>query len=84
MAKAHIEFFETIKPDTICCLSDVGLLAQVYGIRMKVSKEPDIHMALSNFPIKSPEDWEKMDVLDPRIDGRMRVYLDACEICTDK
>ncbi|MCU0862053.1 MAG: hypothetical protein MUE65_07020 [Methanomassiliicoccales archaeon] len=84
MAKAHIAFFETVRPDIICCLSDVGLLAQGYGIRMKVSKEPDIHMALGNFPIKAPEDWEKLEVLDPRIDGRMRVYLDACEICTDR
>jgi uroporphyrinogen decarboxylase len=84
MAKANIAFYETINPDAIYCLSDVGLVAQGYGIRMKIPKEPDIHMALSNFPIKTPEDWEKLEVLDPRIDGRMRVYLDTCEICTDR
>lgn len=84
MAKAHIAFYESVRPDTIYCLSDVGLLAQGYCVRMKVSDNPDIHMSLSNLPIHAPEDWEKLDVLDPRIDGRMRVYLDACEICTDR
>ena len=84
MAKAHIAFHEAIGTDTIYCLSDMGLIVQGYGVRMNISKEPDIHMALGTFAVKSPGDWEKLDVLDPRIDGRMRLYLDACSICRDK
>jgi uroporphyrinogen decarboxylase len=84
MAKAHIAFYETIGGDNIYCLSDMGLIVQGWGVRMKLPSEPDIHMALGEFPVKEPGDWEKLEVLDPRIDGRMRLYLDACRICHDR
>jgi uroporphyrinogen-III decarboxylase len=83
MAKAHIAFYETIGGDSIYCLSDMGLIVQGWGVRMKLPSEPDIHMALDKFPVKEPGDWEKLEVLDPRVDGRMRLYLDACRICHD-
>ena len=84
MAKAHIAFHEAIGTDTIYCLSDMGIIAQGYGTRMQLPTAPDIWMGLGKFPIKSPADWENLDVLDPRIDGRMRLYLDACTIVRDK
>ncbi|MBC7107737.1 MAG: hypothetical protein H5T41_02940 [Methanomassiliicoccales archaeon] len=84
MAKAHIAFYEHVGGDTIYCLSDMGLIVQGWGVRMKLPTEPDIHMALGKFPVKEPGDWEKLEVLDPRVDGRMRLYLDACAICSEK
>ena len=84
MAKANIAFREAVGADTIFCLSDVGLVVQGYGVRMKLPDAPDIHMAFGKFPVTEPGDWEKLDVLDPRVDGRMGVYLDACSICRDK
>lgn len=84
MAKAHIAFYEAIGGDTIYCLSDMGLIVQGWGVRMKMPEAPDIHMALGTFAVKSPGDWEKLDVLDPRVDGRMRLYLDACSLVRDK
>ncbi len=84
MAKAHIAFYERIGGDNIYCLSDMGLIVQGWGVRMKLPSEPDIHMALGKFPVKEPGDWEKLEVLDPKVDGRMRLYLDACRICSEK
>jgi MtaA/CmuA family methyltransferase len=84
MAKAHIAFHEAIGTDSIYCLSDMGIIAQGYGTRMQLPTAPDIWMGLGKFPVKAPEDWEKLDVLDPRIDGRMRLYLDTCTICREK
>jgi uroporphyrinogen decarboxylase len=84
MAKAHIAFYEKIGGDTIYCLSDMGLIVQGWGVKMKMPDEPDIHMALGEFAVKEPEDWEKLEVLDPKKDGRMHMYLDACRICNEK
>ncbi len=84
MARANIAFHEAVGADTIYCLSDVGLVVQGYGVRMKIADQPDIHMSFGKFPVREPGDWEKLDVLDPRVDGRMGVYLDACSICRDK
>lgn len=85
MAKAHIAFYEECGGDTIYCLSDMGIIVQGWGVKMKMPDQPtNIHMALGEFPVKEPEDWEKLEVLDPRKDGRMHLYLDACRIVTDK
>ncbi|MFP4170429.1 MAG: uroporphyrinogen decarboxylase family protein [Methanomassiliicoccales archaeon] len=84
MGKAHIAFYEEIGGDTIYCLSDMGLIVQGWGVKMKMPDEPDIHMALGEFAVKEPEDWEKLEVLDPEKDGRMHLYLDACRMCSDK
>jgi uroporphyrinogen-III decarboxylase len=83
MAKAHKAFYEAVKPDSVYCLSDMGLIVQGWGVRMKLPDAPNIWMALGKFPVQEPGDWEKLEVLDPRIDGRMRLYLDACKLWTD-
>lgn len=84
MAKAHIAFYEQIGGDTIYHLSDMGLIVQGWGVKMDMPKEPDIHMALGDFAVNEPEDWEKLEVLDPKKDGRMHLYLDASRICRER
>jgi MtaA/CmuA family methyltransferase len=84
MAKCHIAFHEAIGGDSVYCLSDMGPIATGYGTHMKIADVPNVWMSLEKFPIKSPGDWEKLEVLDPRIDGRMFLYLDACEIIREK
>lgn len=84
MAKAHIAFYEEVGGDTIYCLSDMGLIVEGWGVKMDLPKEPNIHMALGEFAVEEPGDWEELEVLDPKTDGRMHLYLDACRICNDK
>ncbi|HTY46349.1 MAG TPA: uroporphyrinogen decarboxylase family protein [Methanomassiliicoccales archaeon] len=84
MANTTIKFLDDVGGDTAYILSDVGEIVQGWGVRMKIADEPDIHMALGKFAVNEPGDWEKLDVLDPLIDGRMPTYLDACEVLRDK
>ena len=84
MAKATAKFLDEVGGDTAYILSDVGEIVQGWGVRMKIADEPDIHMALGKFAVNEPGDWEKLDVLDPKIDGRMPTYLDAAKWLTEK
>jgi MtaA/CmuA family methyltransferase len=84
MGKAHIAYQEAVGTDSGYCLSDMGLIVSGWGVRMKLPEVPNIWMALGKFPVQEPGDWEKLDVLDPKIDGRMHLYLDACETWTKK
>ena len=79
MARATSHFHKVVGGDTLYILSDVGEIVQGWGVRMKLADVPDIHMALGKFAVNEPGDWEKLDVLDPMIDGRMPTYLDAAK-----
>ncbi len=79
MARAHIAVQDAVQPDSGYCLSDMGLIVQGWGVRMKLPEIKNNWMALGEFPVKEPSDWEKLEVLDPRIDGRMHLYIDACD-----
>jgi len=80
MAEATIRFLEDVGGDTAYILSDMGEIVQGWGVRMRIPDAPDVHMTPGKFAVTEPEDWEKLDVLDPQIDGRMPTYLDACEV----
>jgi len=84
MAKAHKAYYETVGGDSAYCLSDMGLIVQGWGTRMQLPDAPNIWMALGKFPVQEPGDWEKLEVLDPKIDGRMHLYIDACDCWTEK
>jgi len=83
MARAHKAYYEAVGGDSAYCLSDMGLIVQGWGTRMQIPDAPNVWMGLGKFPVKEPGDWEKLEVLDPRIDGRMRLYLDACKLWTE-
>jgi len=84
MAQVTSHFLDEVGGDTAYVLSDVGEIVQGWGVRMKLPDAPDIHMALGKFGVNEPGDWEKLDVLDPLIDGRMPTYLDACKWLKEK
>ncbi len=80
MARALSAFHKKTGMDCLYTLSDMGLLAEGYGVKMVYPEGENLPPELGEFVVKNPEDWEKLEVLDPRKDGRMHLYLDAAKI----
>ncbi|MEM3059305.1 MAG: uroporphyrinogen decarboxylase family protein, partial [Methanomassiliicoccales archaeon] len=78
MAKGQIAFWESTGVDILNPTSDMGQLAEGWGVRMRY--EADLTPMLHEFAVKEPEDWEKLKPLDPRVDGRMHVTIKAVDM----
>jgi len=77
MAKGQIAFWDKTGVDLLHPTSDMGQTAEGWGVKMRY--EDGLTPMLDVFAVKEPEDWDKLGLLDPLRDGRMRVTLDAIE-----
>lgn len=75
MAKGQIAFWKKTGVDILNPTSDMGQLAEGWGVKMRY--EADLTPMLDEFAVKEPSDWEKLRVLDPLVDGRMHVTIEA-------
>jgi uroporphyrinogen decarboxylase len=77
MAKGQIAFWDKTGVDLLHPTSDMGQTAEGWGVKMRY--EDGLTPMLDVFAVKESEDWDKLAVLDPMRDGRMRVTIDAIE-----
>lgn len=82
MAKGQLAFLEKTGVDILHPTSDVGQIAEGWGTTMRYTEE--VTPLLDEFAVKEPEDWEKLEVLDPKRDGRMHVTIDAVDMIVNE
>jgi uroporphyrinogen decarboxylase len=78
MAKGQLAFLKKTGVDLLHPMSDVGQMAAGWGTVMRYTE--GLAPMMDDFAIREPEDWEKMEVLDPMKDGRMHVPIQAISI----
>jgi len=82
MAKGQIAFWDKTGVDLLHPTSDMGQTAEGWGVKMRY--EDGLTPMLDVFAVKESEDWDKLAVLDPKSDGRMRVTIDAIEYIRER
>lgn len=82
MAKGQLAFLEKTGVDLLHPMSDVGQMASGWGTVMRYTE--GLAPMMDDFAIREPEDWEKMEVLDPMKDGRMHVPIQAISMMRQK
>lgn len=75
MAAGQLAFWEKTGVDLLNPTSDMGQTAEGWGVKMRY--EEGLTPMLDVFAVKEPEDWEKLETLDPLKDGRMHVTIEA-------
>lgn len=57
-----------------------------WGLKFKWYDDPRVppDHDIESYPVKEPEDYEKVEVLDPKKDGMIPQVIDAVEIISDK
>lgn len=78
MAKGQLAFLRKTGVDLLHPMSDVGQMASGWGTVMRYTE--GLAPMLDDFAVREPEDWEKMQVLDPIRDGRMNVPIQAISL----
>ncbi len=82
MAKGQLAFWEKTGVDLLHPMSDVGQMAAGWGVKMRY--EDGLAPMLDDFGVKEAEQWEEMEVLDPKKDGRMHVPIEAIALMRKK
>jgi uroporphyrinogen decarboxylase len=82
LAKAIIKGYEEFGYDAVIAFADVYLFAEAVGVLLDFSVDGPPKPLSS--PIKSVEDVEKMDIPDPKRDGRLPVLLRAIEVLSKR
>lgn len=75
MGKGQVAFFEATGVDLLHPTSDVGQMAEGWGVKMLYKDR--LTPMLGEFAILEPEQWEAMEAIDPLKDGRMHVTIEA-------
>jgi len=85
MAEAVSKAYKILGGDVLYLLSDMGIIVEGWGVKVRFPEKGVIlHPTFAEFAVKEPEDWEKLEVLDPTKDGRMPVLLEAMKTLNKK
>lgn len=77
MADAHVAAFRRYGQDMITVFSDTAIIAEAMGTRLSY---PDDRAPFVQAPcVRSPSDADGLRAPDPRRDGRLPVYVEACD-----
>ncbi len=79
--KAQLASLEKFEVDCAWGLSDAALEAQAMGAEIKM---PEWHVPSSEPILRKPEDLDKLQVPDPKKDGRLPVALKVIEMLSEK
>jgi len=72
--------YERYKPDFLTVGIDVyNVEAEALGCKIVYFDDTDDVPGVEDYPVKSPEDFEKLTIPDPTKDGRMPLYLEAAK-----
>lgn len=72
MAKAHVAFLEKFKVDFLKVTPCGLFFAEDWGGKLEYIEEK-ASSTCTDYPVKSTEDWEKLEVLDPR---KAKLYME--------
>lgn len=80
LAAASLKFQERFDTDYIVIVPDPCYLIEGWGQKVEFKE-----IAIMKEPvIKTPEEWEKMGVLDPKKDAAMPIFIEAVRACKEK
>jgi uroporphyrinogen decarboxylase len=79
-ATGLIKFARKYEADLITPGTDVWFVPEGWGVKVRYIEDIEAYPLLEEVAVKEPEDYEKLEVLDPRRDGRMPVVLDGVGI----
>ena len=77
LAEAQIKTWEKLRQDVVCAQSDQYYIAE--GLGVKTQYTPGNLPAVTDVPVKTLKDIEKISPIDPYRDGRCYVYIEAVE-----
>lgn len=80
MARALLAFYNKFGLDILSVISDVGQIAEGWGCSIEFVEGIESTPMIVDTAIKKPEDWERIEAVDPRSAGRMPVILKAIKI----
>ncbi len=76
LAKAHLAFYEDLKPDIIALMPDLFMEVEAMGAEIEFP-EDDVPR-LRSYLLHDPSRLDSLNVPDPYSAGRMPGYLEAC------
>jgi uroporphyrinogen decarboxylase len=79
-AKAQIKLWEYCGTDVIKLVPDVFFDSSAWGTKVKWDELSTELPGAIEYGVKAPEDWEKLEVQDPKRDGRLPFQLRAADI----
>jgi len=83
-ARACLRFQEMFPMDIVDAWCDYVQIHEGWGAKTKIVEGVEPSLVEGTEPVKKPEDWEKLWVLDPMKDGRMRHSIEAIELLSKK
>lgn len=83
LARGQLAFFEKYKPDVVTPGTNVCMTAEAFGTKTKFHEGLTLPVT-EEYAVKTAEDWEKIEVPDPKRAGRRGVYLGAVEIISER
>lgn len=83
MARACMAFLSKFNVDFFKVSPDGRYMVENWGCKIKFVEEKD-NSFVEEHAVKVPEDWEKLEVLDPRRDGRLGEQLKALSILSER
>ncbi|MHC1610814.1 MAG: uroporphyrinogen decarboxylase family protein [Candidatus Methanospirareceae archaeon] len=83
-ADGMIKFARKYEVDLITPGTDVWFVPEGWGVKVRYVEDVEAYPMLEEVAVKEPEDYEKLEVLDPRRDGRMPVVLDGVGMVTEE
>ena len=83
-AEAIIKATEEIGADCFCTLTDLSVEAADWGQKIIYSAEVAAHPDMDDRLIKSPEDYAKVGIIDPRTTPRMSAHIELAKLLAEK
>ena len=83
-AESIIRATEDIGVDVICTLQDLSVEAADFGQQIGYPKDDAAHPSLTNRLIKDIDDYQKIELINPRITPRMSAQIKICDTLVKK
>ncbi|MHC1635242.1 MAG: uroporphyrinogen decarboxylase family protein [Candidatus Methanospirareceae archaeon] len=77
IARGSVAFFEKYGVDSVLVALQLHMIEEAYGCKIRYYDSTDDMPFCERGCIEEPEGYEKLEVLDPRRDGRIPIYLKA-------